>query len=75
MKKIAVESSALSNVGYDIPSKTLYVEFTSGSIYRYASVPAKVILAMLLSSSVGKYFSSYIRTVYEFKEVKEWPEI
>jgi hypothetical protein len=42
MDRVAVQSSNLVSVGYDLESFTLEVEFRSGAVYRYFSVPPEI---------------------------------
>ena len=74
MRKLNIESSAISAVGYNTASKKLYVEFTSGAIYMFKDVPGEVVLAMLMADSHGTYFSEYILDGYEYKVKKAWPK-
>ena len=65
MRRMPVESSAISSVGYDPRSKTLEVEFQSGSVYDYHGVPREVYESFLAASSKGRFFSRRIRNLYE----------
>lgn len=67
------ESSQISAFGYDAATQTLAVQFpgrgaTPGSIYHYASVPAKVFTDMQSSDSKGKFFGSTIRGRFDFEK-------
>lgn len=58
---IAVNSSLLREVGYDGPSETLRVTFSSGSTWDYADVSMAEYEALMHASSVGKAFNSMIK--------------
>lgn len=59
-----VVSSQLSYVGYDYTKQDLYVTFSKGDTYIYSNVPQNVYDELLASSSIGKYYLSYIRGHY-----------
>ena len=46
MKRVAVNSSSLRALGYDLDEQALEVEFHNGSLYRYEQVPADVVQAL-----------------------------
>ncbi len=61
-----VDSSQISEVGYDAASKTLGIRFKAGSRsaaseYHYSNVPPMVHRAMITAESVGEYFAEEIR--------------
>jgi len=62
----AVESSTLAAVGYDEFSELLELEFRSGAVYRYFSVPATEHESLLAAVSKGNYFNRAIRGRYQF---------
>jgi len=64
-----VESSNLKSVGYDPTTRTLEIQFLSGSVYQYSGVPAGVYEALLAAPSKGQYFHRAIRLTYPFKKV------
>jgi KTSC domain len=61
MKTIAVESTTLATVAYDVERAILELEFCDRSVYRYFGVPKDVHFALLLASSKGSYFNRSIR--------------
>lgn len=65
MERIAVESSNISEVGYDAQTQTLEIMFKDGNIYQYFDVPAHI-HAELLAGSPGKFFHANIRGVYRY---------
>jgi hypothetical protein len=64
MFRRSVSSSAIRSVGYDETKRILEVEFVTGKLYRYASVPSSVYEELLRSSSKGDYFNSHIKEHY-----------
>ena len=70
MDRQEVISSNLRSVGYDESSRTLEVEFQSGSVYQYSNVPAKEYYKLMAAESHGKYFHANIRNDYNFRRVK-----
>jgi hypothetical protein len=70
MERLSVSSSNLAAVGYDPSTKTLEVEFNSGSIYRYSGVSLSVFNALMAAESHGKYFNAHIRNTYSYRQVR-----
>ncbi len=62
MNMIAVESTAIRAVGYD--GSTLTIEFHGGKIYDHPNVPYDVYAALMQASSIGAYYSRFIRGRY-----------
>ncbi len=69
MTRQHVSSSNLRSVGYDSSSSTLEVEFNSGSVYQYSSVPPNVYAALMSASSHGTYFNANIKNSYRFRQI------
>jgi KTSC domain len=61
MKRVAVVSSNLKSVGYDLRKKTLEVEFRTNSVYQYAKVPTDIYCGLMSADSHGRYLDSYIK--------------
>lgn len=59
---VPVSSSAIRAVGYD--GSTLTVEFHTGRAYDHPNVPYHVYLGLMQASSMGAYYSRYIRGKY-----------
>jgi hypothetical protein len=66
---ISVESSNISEIGYDNDSETLVVEFNHGGKYAYDGVPAEEFDALKVAESKGKYFIANIKGKYTFRKV------
>lgn len=66
---IPVDSSTVAAVGYSDADRTLQVDFTSGSRYRYFEVPSQRVTGFLEASSKGGYLNSEIKGVYEYERV------
>lgn len=64
-----VTSSNLKRIGYDGPTKTLFVEFTDGNAYKYSKVPQEKYNALFSAASVGKFFTAEIRSKYQFEKI------
>lgn len=69
MQREPVQSRALRAIGYDAASETLEIEFSSGRVYRYSSVPASVHEWLLRSPDKGGLFNRLIRDRYAEAEV------
>lgn len=61
MERIAVQSSNLRSVGYDPLTSTLEIQFYSGSIYQYISVPQHIYDSLMKAGSKGTYFDQHIK--------------
>ena len=61
-----VKSGNIAAVGHD--GKSLHVEFTNGSKYRYDGVPSTVARDLRSAKSVGQHFMVHVRN--KFKGVK-----
>lgn len=66
MDRKPVDSSNLSSVGYDPASKTLEIEFNSGSIYQYSGVPEYIYNGLMNAPSKGKYLNQNVKTRYDY---------
>ncbi|ABR91679.1 Uncharacterized conserved protein [Janthinobacterium sp. Marseille] len=69
MNRDFVASSNLTSIGYDEPSQTLEVEFSSGAIYQYYNVTVVLFEQLMQSPSKGQFLSMYIKNVYPFSRV------
>ena len=58
---VAVESSTIASVGYDLTRELLQLEFCRRAIYHYFGVPISVHQALLEAPSKGSYFNRAIR--------------
>lgn len=61
-------SSNVEKIGYDPDSKTLRVEFVSGT-YEYAGVPSAVFENLKASPSKGRFVNTEIRGKYGSRKV------
>jgi hypothetical protein len=69
MLRQVVESTNLRSIGYDGATHTLEVEFTSGSVYRYAGVPHSVWFELRHAPSKGKFFLDRVRDCFSAERV------
>lgn len=67
-----VESTTLATVAYDPSRELLQLEFCSGAIYQYFSVPAAVHAELLSARSKGSYFNQAIRGRFPYHLVAEF---
>ena len=59
-ERVALTSSLLASLRYS-PQATLQVEFRSGAIYRYFTVPRAVVEGLRTADSAGAYFNRHLR--------------
>lgn len=65
----SARSSNIRGVEYDAAQRVLVVQFTSGSTYRYAGVPADVYHRFRIADSAGSFFAKEIRHRYTGERV------
>ena len=51
-------------------TRLLEVEFHSGSIYQYSSVPEALYQGLMQAASKGAYFHDHIKERYPFRQVR-----
>jgi len=64
-----VESSMINKYVYNFATKTLKVEFKSGSLYEYANVEADLYDELCKSESTGKFFNEKIKNNFEHTQL------
>lgn len=64
-------SSVIATFHYDLQTKDLTVNFISGLIYRYRSVPEKVFKEFKASGSKGRYLNFHIKGTYSYEKVEK----
>ena len=64
MQRTQVTSSNISSIGYQ--DGTLEIQFNSGEIYQYTSVPLEVYQNLMNASSHGTYLNSFIKGNYQY---------
>jgi hypothetical protein len=64
MVRRPVESRLLASVGYDPETRSLEVELRDGTLRLYEDVPRLFYKNMVKSSSIGRYFNTYIKGVF-----------
>lgn len=69
MKRQAVASSNISEVGYDENSRTLEVLFTNGNIYQYFDVPPQIYAELMQAGSAGQYLNANIKGNFRYARV------
>lgn len=65
-----VKSSLFTGMHYHPDSQALHLEFQNGDIWRYDGVPAEKAATMAESASVGRYFGSKIKGLYNGTKVR-----
>ena len=63
-----VNSSNLKKVGHD--GNDLFLEYSSGALYKYSDVPQSLYEELLTSESKGKFVNACVKGKYEFKRLK-----
>jgi len=57
-------------VGYDEQNKILEIEFKSGWVYQYYSVPLEIYDALMNAPSHGRFLHQFIKNKYRTKRVR-----
>ncbi|HEV3275971.1 MAG TPA: KTSC domain-containing protein [Terriglobia bacterium] len=73
MDRKEVDSSSISEIGYDVTTGTLEVAFNNGGVYRYLEVPDSLYQAFETCDSKGRFFNQNIRNVYRCVRVEQAP--
>ena len=61
MDRTPLDSTTLASAGYDATTGLLELEFRSGALYRYFSLPASLYRDLLTADSKGRIFNRFIR--------------
>ena len=61
VQMINVESSNIRRVGYNPEAKRLYIQFKSGTTYRYSNVEPETYATLMGSESIGRGFAALIK--------------
>ncbi|HZW03281.1 MAG TPA: KTSC domain-containing protein [Anaerolineaceae bacterium] len=70
MDRQPLVSSTIASAGYDPQDQTLELEFISGTVYRYYTVPEEVFSGLLSAGSAGQFFDTNIKKAgYKFERV------
>jgi hypothetical protein len=69
MQRTKVVSRVIASVGYDGSAKTMDIEFRSGRLYRFFTVPADAHGALMSADSIGRYFNTKIRDQFPSREI------
>lgn len=76
IERTYVKSSNIVSFWYNdlaiVPGKgTLFVEFKTGAVYKFARVPNNIAEGFEKADSYGKYFWRFIRGKYPYQQVKK----
>jgi hypothetical protein len=69
MKWDLLDSKMLAASAYAPESRTLYLRFHSGDVYRYFEVPPAEYESFLTAESKGRYFLSHIRDHFRYERM------
>lgn len=73
MELISIESSMISEAGYDVESRKLLVRFKrGGSVYEYENITLLIWHQFMNAESKGRFFSENVRShpeLYPYREV------
>jgi hypothetical protein len=69
-ERVELSSEAIASVRYEPERRTLDIEFTSGTMYRYSGVPPAVYEALISAESHGRYFMAAIRSRYRYVKLR-----
>lgn len=66
---IKVNSSTISEIGYDAASQVMTVKFKNGGVYEYLEVPKEIYDFVASAESVGKALNAEVKGVYEYRSL------
>ena len=67
---LPVTSSNINEIGYDKDTLTLRIVFKTGGVYEYYKVPADVFKQFYYDESIGRYFRTFIKGIYQFERIR-----
>lgn len=70
MQHVLVDSTTLASAGHDPNSAVLELQFRSGAVYQYFSVPHGVYQNLLWAPAKGTYFNQNIRGRYLYQRIR-----
>ena len=65
-----VESSNVSQIGYDDEDASLYVRFNNGYLYVYEGVAPDVWEQFLYTESKGRFIHTNLKNIYPYSRVE-----
>ena len=65
----SVQSSNISQIGYQRESKDLYVNFRSSGLYIYKNVPEHIYKLFMEAPSHGEFLNQCIKNEYSFEKI------
>jgi len=69
MERQSVASSNVAAIGYDAEGQVLEVEFLSGAVYQYASVPGDIFYLFTVAPSKGQFLNHVIKGRFSYRRV------
>ncbi|MGD9562145.1 MAG: KTSC domain-containing protein [Pyrinomonadaceae bacterium] len=69
MTRHRVSSSSIRSVGYDPENQILEIELRRGGVYQYFQVPPEAHQALIGASSIGRFYTKFIKPEYRFRKV------
>ncbi len=65
MQMVRVNSSAIEAVGYDLDTRRMKIQFTSGNTYDFCGVPEHIYSGLMSAFSKGAYYNDHIKDRYQ----------
>jgi hypothetical protein len=66
-----VDSTCVSSIGYSAIEQALEIEFRSGLVYRYQTVPEHVHENFIAADSKGAHFNRFIKGRFAYVKVDD----
>ena len=70
MRRKPAASPAVLSYGYELRSRTLEIQYTNGSVYRYYPVPPEIYQELTEQAAIGAYVNYYIKPYFKCREVR-----
>lgn len=58
---LPVQSSAIDAIGYDLPTKTMRVQFANGRVHDFPDTEENEHVSLVKAESIGRHFNKHIR--------------
>ncbi len=66
MHRDPVDSSNIEEIGYDLNTQMIEVQFKDGNVYQYFDVPQSLYEGLMSASSKGQFLNKEIKVNYRY---------
>lgn len=69
MRRQAVTSSNVAEVGYDEERRILEVLFVNGGVYQYFDVPPQIYVELVRAGSIGQFLNTNVKGYFRYARI------